>query len=294
MISFFFILIFFFSSAVPSTYGLSSIMANDDNGDTTYLMDALSFSAQQVNIQKEYWAVLVAINAYGGSFLPYSINEITQFKNTLLDGGNWKESNILMLTDEEATINGIITSIEWLESNADENDVSLFYFVGHGKKSGDTESIIAYGGSMTDLELDQHLDRINGTVVTILDSCYSGGFIDELKQRGRIVLTACAADENTYQVRDLESGIFGYYLNLTLESYTKFAEGTYLLTWLFSVSYSQKLSKQYNESYTIHPQIYDGTLTRTRLINHHSYFNNVFSKFIYSLSFSKENSVFRM
>ena len=296
LVSIFFVLVIFFSSLFPAVYGFpftspTNILENEVKDEKIKMG---SVAQQGIFKDKEYWAVLVAINNYGGSTLPFSINEITHFKNTMLNGGNWKESNIMMLTDEEASVEGIIHAIEWLESNADNDDVVIFYFVGHGKKEGNTESLLAYGGYISDRELDQYLDAVNGTIITILDSCYSGGFIEDLKQRGRIILTACGADENTYQVRDLESGIFGYFLNLTLESYTKFAEGTFLLTWLFSVSYSEKLSQRYNESYTIHPQFYDGTFLRTRLINRHSYLKNVFAEFFTTLSFAKNNKIFEM
>jgi len=243
---------------------------------------------------KDYWAVLIAINDYHGSMLPYSINEITQFKQTLLNGGNWEESNILTITDEHATIDGIIQGIQWLENKSDADDTIIFYFVGHGDKEDDGEYLIAYDGKIRDDELDSYLDTLSGTLITIIDTCYSGGFIEELKQRNRIILTASKDTENTYQVKALRSGIFGYFLNLTLESYTKFAEGTFLLTWLFSIQYSNQLSETYNESYTIHPQFYDGTVLRTRLINKHALSKNIFLEFFRTLLSSNKNTIFTM
>jgi hypothetical protein len=62
--------------------------------------------ASEINdITKNYWAVLIGINDYPGdnNDLPYSINEITNFQKTLLHTRNWKQSNIKILTDTNAT-----------------------------------------------------------------------------------------------------------------------------------------------------------------------------------------------
>jgi len=221
---------------------------------------------------REFWAVLIGINDYPGIYdLPYSINEILSFQDTLLNGGNWNDSHIYVITDTDANKAGIFYAINWLASNADENDISIFYFVGHGARNLSNESISTYDGPIYDDELDEKLDGVNGQLVVILDSCFSGGFIKELGKKERIILTACKKDEKTYQVRDLRSGIFGYFLNISLEFFTKRAEATYLFTWFLSVYYSHQLTLEFDEASIIHPQMYDGTIGRTKLIDHHSY-----------------------
>ena len=226
---------------------------------------------------KEYRAILIGIKDYPGDSndLPYSINEILKFKETLLNGGNWDNQNIKILIDSQATKANIYDAIDWMRLNSDINDVSIIYYAGHGGKTNTNEYLITYNSSISDVELDEELNDVKGELVLIIDSCYSGGFIEELGQRGRTILTACKKDELTYQVRDLNSGIFGYFLNVSLEKITKSAENTFLLTWFLSVSYSNKLSQEFNANYTIHPMIYDGTLGKIKLINHHSYNFNV-------------------
>jgi hypothetical protein len=221
---------------------------------------------------REYWAVLIGLGDYPGNHdLPYSINEILSFKNTLLHGGNWNETHIQVLTNSQANKSAIFDAIDWLGSNADKDDLSLFYFAGHGSRTSHNEYLQAYDESISDDELNEKLDVMEGQVVVILDSCFSGGFIEEVGKRGRVVLTACKKDEETYQVHNLSSGIFGYFLNASLEYLTKNAEITFLFTWLFSVYYSNKLSQEFNGDYTIHPQMYDGNLKMTRIINRHHY-----------------------
>jgi len=239
---------------------------------------------------REYWAVIIGIGDYPGENLdlPYSVNEIISFKNTLLNGGNWKESNINVLVDSQANRPGIFDAISWLESNADGNDVSIIYYAGHGGQSPSNEYLMVYNGSISDEELDEKLDDVEGRVVIILDACHSGGFIEEIGERNRVVLTSCKKDNLTYQYSKLESGIFGYFINISLEKYTKAAEGTFVFTYISCVYYTKKLSEKYGEDYTIYPCFYDGTLGRTKIINHHSYVKT-FLYDLLSMSINNDN-----
>jgi len=237
-------------------------------------------SESEVLLKKDYWAVLIGLGNYPSSHdLPYSVNEILSFKDTLLQGGNWNDTHIQVLTDNQANKSAIFDAISWLGSNTDKDDISLFYFAGHGIRTSNNEYILAYDESISDVELNDKLDEIESQVVVIIDSCFSGGFIEETGKRGRVILTACKKDEETYQVRNLSSGIFGYFLNASLEYLTRNVETTFLFTWFLSVYYSNHLSKEFNGDYTIHPQMYDGNLKLTRIINRHHYMH----KFFYEL-----------
>jgi len=239
------------------------------------------------NDGKEYWALLMAINDYPGSNdLPYSINEILSFKTTLLNGGNWLESNIKVIINNEVNITGIDNAINWLSINADEDDISIIYYAGHGGQSSSNEYIIIINGSISDFELNEKLESIPGKTIVIIDSCHSGGFIEELGQRDRMILTACRKDNLTYQYSKFKSGIFGYYLNLSFEKYTKNVETAFIITFFASVYYTKKLSKEYDEDYTIYPRMYDGTFGITKIINKHSYYTTFIKEI---LSFTADN-----
>ncbi len=226
--------------------------------------------ASEINdITKKYWAVLIGINDYPGdnNDLPYSVNEITSFQNTLLHTRNWKQSNIKILTDTNATNSSLINAITWLDENEDSNDVSLIYFAGHGSRNAEgQEYLMLYDAQITDKGLDTQLDTLEGKVIVILDSCKSGGFIEELRQNKRVILTACSKNELTYQDYNLQSGIFGYFLNRTLEILAKSAETAFLFTNPLCVRYSEKLSEIYHRNYTFHPAIYDGTIGLIKII----------------------------
>ena len=233
------------------------------------LGDSLNNSSEET----EYWAVLVGINDYPGQSkdLPYSINEISSFKNALLHGETWQPSHIQMLSDKNASREGIFDALEWLDEQEDENDVSVFYYVGHGSQDyNGNESLSVYDSKISDKELDEQFDNLEGRVVIILDCCYSGGFIEELGQRKRVILTACSKDEKAYQVHELKSGIFGYFVNICLEKLTKTAEATFLCSWICTIYYTKKLSEEYNEDYTMHPKIYDGCFGPVKIIKRNS------------------------
>jgi hypothetical protein len=227
------------------------------------------------SFQKDYWAVLIGINDYPGSSsdLPFSVNEILSFKNTLLAGGNWLDSHIRVLTDSSATMDGVFDALNWLDENEDENDISIFYFVGHGTQNSNNERLQVYDGYISDVDLDTKLDDLEGHMVIILDCCFSGGFIEEVGEKGRVVLTACQKDSYAYQDHALKSGIFGYFVNFSLQKITKGAEGTFLFAYIISIIYYKKLSRKYGVDYTVYPCIYDGCFGRTKIIERHSYFN---------------------
>ena len=221
------------------------------------------------DITKNYWAVLIGLNDYPGyvNDLPYSINEITSFQKTLLNTRNWKQSNIKIVTDNDATNSSFINAIKWLDENEDSNDLSIFYFAGHGSRnSNGHEYIKLYDAQITDEELDKQLDNLEGKVIVILDSCKSGGFIEELHQNKRVILTACSKEELAYQDHNLQSGIFGYFLNISLDKLAKSAEMAFLFTYPLCVYYSKKISEQYHANFTFHPTKDDSNIGLSKII----------------------------
>lgn len=62
-------------------------------------------------------------------------------------------------------------------ASADSNDVSLFYYTGHG--SSDGSLITTDYGAISPSRLASWLKQVPGNVVVMLDSCYSGRVIDK-------------------------------------------------------------------------------------------------------------------
>jgi len=218
--------------------------------------------------EKNYWAVLIGINDYPGTSgdLPFSVNEINSFKNTLLNKGSWNESHIIVLKDFEASHLNIFNALEWLAEQETRFDVSIIYFVGHGGKIDKNYTFSAYDSKVFDYELDEMFDSYDGRIVLIMDCCKSGGFVETVKGRGRMIMAACDKDGLTYQYKPLKSGFFGYFLNLTLEKLTFTAEATFLIAAPLTYLYSRRLSEELEQDYTVKPKSSDKTIGPIRLI----------------------------
>jgi hypothetical protein len=115
---------------------------------------------------------------------PYDVNKIIQvFNNCRFGTSNTTFSMINNLKDWQATKLNILQSISSTFSGADSNDISYFYFSGHGSLLGSTSYICpadmtAYVDSAISVnELESALSSIPGIKVVLLDSCHSGGFI---------------------------------------------------------------------------------------------------------------------
>ena len=115
---------------------------------------------------------------------PYDVDRIRQILQQCRFGtSNTIFSNIRYLKDWQATKSSILQSISSTFSGADSNDISYFYFSGHGSRVENTSYV--YPADMTSFinsaisvdELESALSAIPGNKVVFLDSCYSGGFI---------------------------------------------------------------------------------------------------------------------
>jgi hypothetical protein len=230
---------------------------------------------------KNYSAVLVGINDYPGVELdlPYSVNEINSFKDTLLQGLNWDESNIYTSTDSDATANEIIQGIRWLDSQEGENDISIFYYAGHGGQTPTNEYLITYNSTLSDTELAEEIDELEGKVVVILDCCYSGGFIEELRKNGRVIITSCDKNGIAFQHSELKSGIFGYFFNLSLQKLTKAVELSFLFSYPMIHFYIRRISEEMGRNISMRPKISDRTLSPVKII-YRGFFTSIFDEIL--------------
>jgi len=122
---------------------------------------------------------------------PYNVDKIRQILSYCkFSPSNIEFSTINYLKDWQATESNILQSIVSTFAGADSNDVSYFYFSGHGGRIMWLSYLCPADSSpyvhITVSELEKALSVIPGTKVVILDCCYSGGFIkkgkDEISQ----------------------------------------------------------------------------------------------------------------
>ncbi len=90
------------------------------------------------------------------------------------DFGGGKNVNVTLAPDQTAS--GIRGRLDQMASwGVDADDVTYFYYSGHG--AGDGSLVGTDGGLVSVDEVRQYLDRLPGTVVVMIDSCFSGWFI---------------------------------------------------------------------------------------------------------------------
>lgn len=93
-----------------------------------------------------YHAVCVGINNYYSAEynLTKCVPSMLAIRNTLIDSLGWSSANIDTLTNGRATKDNILAAIRAMPRT--ENDISLFFFSGHGITNG---IITYYGPSST-------------------------------------------------------------------------------------------------------------------------------------------------
>ena len=181
---------------------------------------------------REYYALIVGVEKFANLTFPeeYWIDETAiAMYDLLVNSSNWREENIKMLLNENATKNNIHDAIvNWLDEKEDENDVVLIFYTDHGWKTRLSERkyghafVFTYNvteenrieDKITDKEFDTWVDQLESKhIVIILETCYSGRMF-ALRQHGRVLLTAggkyffCGVDDSDH----LKEGIFTHYI----------------------------------------------------------------------------------
>ncbi len=138
--------------------------------------------------QVEGWAVLVSAIDYPGSQNDLASSQVNldQMYQTLIDVYGFSSDSIHTLSGDGTVVNStaINTEIVWLATQADGNDLVIFYYSGHGSygasyQRDDNEALsLPSGESYSETQLATQLNEINSEAnkVVILDACFSGGF----------------------------------------------------------------------------------------------------------------------
>ena len=110
--------------------------------------------------------------------LYFSYNDLKAMQR-MLNGLNYSS----VVTRKDANRSQVLSAIRYGFAGADENDVSLFYYTGHGYQDASGTYAGAFdlvdGSALLIAELANALKDIPGTVVVLLDSCGSGAAIHD-------------------------------------------------------------------------------------------------------------------
>lgn len=178
-----------------------------------------------------YRALLVGVGDYLGCSAdlkspPYNVDRMQEIFSQCRFGEEEIEFLVINeLKDKYATKKAVLDEIWYTFHLADDNDISYFYWCGHGTDKygvyicpadsdfGDIKTYISVE------ELESALDNITGTKVIILEACHSGNFIEksmgdfnskvievfshqsiEINKDSYYVITSCAGSQVCWEV----------------------------------------------------------------------------------------------
>jgi len=186
--------------------------------------DPLNLSIED---DSEFYAVIVACSEYENKkmnipkfpFPPIESWKLKAFYNSVISASNWKEENIILLVNDQATKENVLSALDEMANRVDSNDIFLFSWQGHGSEVPDeepfdeedgTDEVIClweinvdqetnkFIGAITDDELNVHFSKINAKgMLLIFESCLSGGLAGEefdVDKENRIVIMSTLED----------------------------------------------------------------------------------------------------
>ena len=191
------------------------------------------------------WAVIVGAAQY--TYMPtlrYTDDDAYLFYAFLKspEGGALPDRQIQLLIDEDASKANIQHAIKRVFYQADENDVILFYFSGHGVQGAflpiDFDGI---GNKLTHLELKQMVGQSKAKhKLIVADACHSGGLISISDSRkidlsgyysafeeasgGTALLMSSKSAEYSWEDEGLRSGVFSHFFIKGLKGAADFDE----------------------------------------------------------------------
>lgn len=139
-----------------------------------------------------YRAFFVGVGKYENGWTLYSPAENTEKLEDLFINCKFGEKEtefeiIEKLTNYDATKENILNGILDIFAEADDNDISYFYYMGHGGQINGNPAITptdfhsSLETAITVHELEATLSEISGTKVIFLETCHAGDFIDKNK-----------------------------------------------------------------------------------------------------------------
>jgi Caspase domain len=202
--------------------------------------------------QSSVYVVVVGLADYADntiSDLVFTANDAMAVYNfySSPNGGGVKPENITLLISAQASKKHILDALKESFERANENDLVVFYFSGHGTTSPGSLNQHLYllpfdyknGNLNTAIDYrqiqDAFLSSKAGKKLWIMDACHSGGSLQKLtgsiqqrmqslQDKNIAILTSSEVGETSLEVKDLERGLFSYFLSDALIYHSKDAD----------------------------------------------------------------------
>jgi hypothetical protein len=190
----------------------------------------------------EKWAVVIGISDYraDGLDLRYAGRDAEAMRDFLIEKGDFRPDRVRFLSDQRATYEGIRTALFSFLAATQPDDMVLIFLAGHGVQdpvNPDNFFFLAHdseagnlGGTaipMWDLGNVMEYTIRAQRILIFADTCHSGAALDRggandgkslnffnkylevlAKKKGRLVLTASQAHENSLETTKLAHGVF--------------------------------------------------------------------------------------
>ncbi len=215
--------------------GGSNHVVEDDNTSytpVTVIKPTINTSTKGDGVTK-VWAMIVGVANYPHiNSLNYTDDDAYRVANFLQrpEGGAIPDEQIRILIDESATKNKILTETRALFSQADGDDVILFYFSGHGMEGSFLPR--DFTGSTNQLPHSEiraiFADSKAKHKICLADACHSGSLDKSNKDMGALIdsyynawnsstggtalMMSSKAEETSIEYQGLRQGVFSYYL----------------------------------------------------------------------------------
>jgi len=152
----------------------------------------------------------------------------------LQEGGLYRQVEVRLLTDQQATKDNILDGLEWVGRQTTSRDVAMVFFAGHGVNDNlnryffcshnfDEQSLMRTGVAYSDIK--GAVEAIAGKAVFFVDTCHAGnvigsrrrgggvdivGLVNELSsvENGVIVFTAATGRQNSLEDAKWGNGAF--------------------------------------------------------------------------------------
>jgi len=217
--------IYLFSTFLFST----QVYSNDSeviSNDSEVVNENFSFVNQ---IYSDSWALIIGINDYANvQPLTYAVDDAISVKKMFVEKYGFKDENIQLITDEEATKDNILQGFSEILTQAKEKDRVVVFYAGHGEtyklpSGGDMGYLIPVDGNLDNLYLSSipmksvyDIAEMSYAkhILYLVDACYGGLTMNTrglkkdqtpeylkrmTRERGRQVITAGGKDEQVQE-----------------------------------------------------------------------------------------------
>lgn len=216
------------------------------------------------------WAVVVGVGSYEHMpSLRFTDDDAYKFWGFLQspEGGALPKNQLRILVDEDATYRNILDMTRRVLHQADDNDVVLFYFSGHGLESSFLP--VDYDGSRNQIyhkQISELIDQSRAKhKVVIVDACHSGAYkgfrstdaVDrslahyyrafENSKGGTALLLSSKEKEYSLEDGGLRSGVFSYFIIKGLQGKAD-SNGDRIISVEELFNYARKNVRQYTAS----------------------------------------------